>query len=138
MRRRRTGPSQRYRLAQALLRLTPQERQLCDRRYHGRWSVARLAAAAGVHPEAMRKRLQRIRERLRTEIEMAEQRDIVPGEFPVDLPGRVVELLAGPRLTDLPENPVGRVLELLHPVCADFTDQDLPEVVDLPGPRRPF
>ena len=34
---------QRHRLASALLTLTPEERQLCDRRYHGDWSIARLA-----------------------------------------------------------------------------------------------
>ena len=40
--------SQRQRLAGALLTLTSQERRLCDRRYHGRWSTARLARDAGV------------------------------------------------------------------------------------------
>jgi RNA polymerase sigma-70 factor (ECF subfamily) len=39
---------QRGRLAGALLTLTADERRLCDRRYHGRWSVARLANEAGV------------------------------------------------------------------------------------------
>ena len=34
---------QRLRLARALLTLTADERRLCDRRYHGRWSTARLA-----------------------------------------------------------------------------------------------
>src|SRR5262245_24368571 len=61
---------QRHRLAAALLTLTPEERQVCDRRYHGHWSVARLAANAGVDEAAMRKRLQRIRDKLRKEIEM--------------------------------------------------------------------
>jgi hypothetical protein len=123
--------AQRHRLAAALLTLSPEERQLCDRRYHGRWSTGRLAMTAGVDETAMRKRLQRIRDKLRKEIEMAEQRDLPPGAIRSDLPGRVVELLARPRLTDLPENPVGKTADLLRSVFPDFTDQALPEVVDL-------
>ena len=123
--------AQRHRLAAALLTLSPEERQLCDRRYHGRWSTSRLAMTAGVDEAAMRKRLQRIRDKLRKEIEMAEQRDIPPGAIRSDLPGRVLELLARPRLTDLPENPVGKTVDLLRSVFPDFTDQALPEVVDL-------
>ena len=122
---------QRHRLAAALLTLNPEDRQLCDRRYHGRWSTARLAAHAGVDDSAMRKRLQRIRDKLRKEVEVAEQRDISPEEIGKDLPAKVVELLARPRLTDLPENPVGRILDLLRGVYPDFADQPLPEVIDL-------
>src|SRR5215510_13891482 len=44
---------QRLRLAQALLTLTAEERQMCDRRYHGNWSVARLASCAGIDEAAM-------------------------------------------------------------------------------------
>ncbi|HEY6362291.1 MAG TPA: sigma-70 family RNA polymerase sigma factor [Vicinamibacterales bacterium] len=128
--------AQRHRLAAALLTLTAEERQLCDRRYHGRWSTARLATSAGVDEAAMRKRLQRIRDKLRKEIEMAEQRGIPSGEMRPDLPGKVVDLLARPRLTDLPENPVGRTLELLRSVFPDFTEQALPEVVDLAEARK--
>jgi len=123
---------QRLRLAQALLTLSAEERQLCDRRYHGQWSVARLAAHAGVDEAAMRKRLQRIRDKLRKEIEMAEQRGIRSDDLVADLPARIVELLARPQLTDLPENPVGRVRELLRSMYAEFTDVPLPEVIDLP------
>jgi phenylalanyl-tRNA synthetase alpha chain len=47
-----------------------------------------------------------------------------------------VELLAHPRLTDLPENPVGKTLEALRGVYADFTEQGLPEVVDLAEARK--
>jgi len=122
---------QRHRLASALLTLTTDERRLCDRRYHGQWSVARLATSAGVDEAAMRKRLQRVRDKLRKEMEMAEQRGIGPEEMRPDLPAKVVELLARPRLTDLPENPVGRTLELLRSSFADFSEQSLPEVVDL-------
>src|SRR4051794_11846684 len=39
---------QRRRLAAAVLVLTAEERRLCDRRYHGQWSVARLAADMGL------------------------------------------------------------------------------------------
>jgi RNA polymerase sigma-70 factor, ECF subfamily len=123
---------QRHRLARALLTLTAEERQVCDRRYHGQWSVARLAAHAGVDEAAMRKRLQRIRDKLRKEIEMAEQRDIRPEDLSPDLPAKVVELLARPQLTDLPENPVGRVRELLRAVYPEFVDTALPEVIELP------
>jgi RNA polymerase sigma factor (sigma-70 family) len=126
---------QRHRLAAALLRLTAEERQLCDRRYHGQWSIARLAQHAGVDDAAMRKRLQRVRDKLRKEIEMAEQRGLRPEDINTDLPAKVVELLARPQLTDLPENPVGRILEGLRHVYADFVEQKLPEVVDLAEAR---
>src|SRR5690349_1728499 len=63
----------RLRLARALLTLTREERRLCDRRYHGGWSAARLAADSGVDEAAMRKRLQRIRDKLRKEMEMTER-----------------------------------------------------------------
>ena len=132
----RWSEAQRHRLASALLSLTPEERQLCDRRYHGEWTTARLAAHAGVDEAAMRKRLQRIRDKLRKEMEVAEQRGIRPEDIMQDLPARVVELLAHPRLTDLPENPVGKTLEALRGVYADFTEQGLPEVVDLAEARK--
>jgi RNA polymerase sigma-70 factor (ECF subfamily) len=121
---------QRHRLGAALLTLSPEERQLCDRRYHGRWSTARLAAHAAVDETTMRKRLQRIRDKLRKEIEMAEQRSVRPEDIRSDLPAKVVELLARPRLTDLPENPVGKILDLLRGVYPEFADQALPEVID--------
>jgi RNA polymerase sigma-70 factor (ECF subfamily) len=127
---------QRQRLAGALLMLSGDERRLCDRRYHGQWSTARLAADAGVDETAMRKRLQRIRDKLRKEIEMSERRAIRPEEMPANLPARILELLARPQLTDLPENPVGKVLELLRSVYSDFTERELPEVVDLAEAQR--
>jgi RNA polymerase sigma-70 factor (ECF subfamily) len=127
----RWSEAQRHRLAHALLALTPEERQLCDRRYHGGWSTARLAANAGVDGGAMRKRLQRIRDRLRKEMEVAEQRAIRPDEIRGDLPAKVVELLARPKLTDLPENPVGKMLDLLRSAFPEFAEQSIPELVDL-------
>jgi len=132
----RWSESQRHWLAAALLTLSPEERQLCDRRYHGQWTIARLASHAGVDEAAMRKRLQRLRDKLRKEIEMAEQRVIRPGDIRQDFPAKVVELLAHPRLTDLPENPVAKTLETLRSVFSDFTEQELPEVVDLAGARK--
>ena len=51
---------QRRQLAGALLTLTPAERVLCDRRYHGRWTTARLAREAGVEEAVIRKRLQEL------------------------------------------------------------------------------
>ena len=121
---------QRRRLAGALLTLSAAERRICDRRYHGGWSVARLAADAGVGEPSMRKRLQRIRDRLRKEIEMSERRSIDMARMPGDLPEKIVELLAQPQLTVLPDNPVGKVLDLLRGVFAGFDDREFPEVVD--------
>jgi phenylalanyl-tRNA synthetase alpha subunit len=69
-------------------------------------------------------------------MEMAEQRGIGPEDLRRDLPAKVVELLARPTLTDLPENPVGRILDELRSVYADFTEQALSEVVDLAEANR--
>ena len=132
----RWSEAQRLRLSSALLTLTPEERQLCDRRYHGGWSTARLAANAGVDDGAMRKRLQRIRDKLRKEMEVAEQRGIRPDEIKADLPAKVVELLARPKLTDLPENPVGKMLDLLRSAYPEFAEQEIPELVDLTAAKK--
>ena len=42
-----------------------------------------------------------------------------------------MELLARPRLTDLPENPVGSITSLLQSVYSGFREQPLEEIVDL-------
>jgi hypothetical protein len=97
--------AQRLQLAGAILALTPEERRLCDRRYHGHWTVARLADAEGVDETLMRKRLQRVRDKLRKEIEMSEQNKVPPEGIRTELPAKVIELLARPKLTDFPENP---------------------------------
>jgi phenylalanyl-tRNA synthetase alpha subunit len=110
--------------------LTDDERRLCDRRYHGRWSTSRLAREASVDEAVIRKRLQRVRDKLRREIEVAEQREIHPGELHPDLPDKVIELLSRPKLTDLPENPVGKVLELLRGAWEDFAEIELDEILD--------
>jgi RNA polymerase sigma-70 factor (ECF subfamily) len=123
--------AQRQRLAAALLILTREQRQLCDRRYHGRWSTARLASEAGVDEQVMRKRLQRVRDKLRREIEVAEQRGISAEEIRPDFPAKVVELLARPQLTDLPENPVGKAVELLRTAFPECEEIALPEIVDV-------
>ena len=79
---------------------------------------------AGVDEAAMRKRLQRIRDKLRKEMEVAEQRGIRPEEIRPDFPAKVVELLARPQLTDLPENPVGRdARAAAERVSPDFAEQ---------------
>ena len=67
---------------------------------------------------------------------MSERRAIRPEEIPADMPGRILELLARPQLTDLPENPVGKVLECLRSVYTDFTEQELPEVIDFEEAQR--
>jgi hypothetical protein len=84
----------------------------------------------------MRKRLQRIRDRLRKEIEVAEQRAIRPGDIRAGLPAKIVELLARPTLTDLPENPVGGVLEQLRAAYPEFEKHELPEIVDFAAARE--
>jgi RNA polymerase sigma factor (sigma-70 family) len=121
---------QRQRLAGALLTLTRDERRLCDRRYHGQWSTTRLARDAGVQEAVIRKRLQRVRDKLRKEIEMAEQQRIRPEEIRPEFPDKVVELLSRPKLTDLPDNPVGRMLERLQSAWPDFSEIELDEMVD--------
>jgi len=84
----------------------------------------------------MRKRLQRIRDKLRKEIEVAEQRGIRPDEIRPDFPAKVVELLARPKLTDLPDNPVGSVLAQLRATYPEFREQALPEIVDFAEARE--
>lgn len=128
--------AQRHRLAAALLTLSAEERRICDRRYHGGWPLARLAQAAGMTEPTMRKRLQRIRDRLRRHIEaeeiaMAKERGVDPEAIAGRLPSKIVELLASPRLTDIPENPVGRTLRQLREVYPEFAEQPLPEIVDV-------
>jgi RNA polymerase sigma-70 factor (ECF subfamily) len=123
--------AQRLRLAAAVLTLTPAERRVCDRRYHGRWSVARLAQDAGVPEPVMRKRLQRVRDKLRKEIDVSEQRALTPDAIRVDLPSTIVELLARPQLTVLPEHPVGEVFAAIRGVFASHAPIELPEIVDL-------
>ena len=118
-------------LSRSLLLLSPEERRMCERHYHGGWSAERLARDAGIDPRAMRKRLQRIRDRLRKEIEMDEQKILGGRDVPGDLPERIVELLARPRLVDLPENPVGACLAALSDAFPGFSAIDLPEEVDL-------
>ena len=127
---------QRQRLAGALLMLTADERRLCDRRYHGGWNVARLAQDAGVEETAMRKRLQRIRDKLRKEIEVSEQRALRGEELRPDFPAKIVELLARPQLAALPENPVGKIVEHLRSVYADFREIELAEIVDFAEARK--
>ncbi len=90
-----------------------------------------MAEEAGVEPAAMRKRLQRIRQKLRKEIEMDEQRILETHPVPHDLPGSIVELLARPRLVDLPDNPVGAVLALLLAAFPGFRVKETAEIVDL-------
>jgi hypothetical protein len=89
----------------------------------------------------MRKRLQRIRDRLRQfietkEIEMTKERGVDPGAIAARLPDKLVELLASPRLTDIPENPVGSMLEQLREAYPDFIEQSLPEIVDVAKARE--
>ena len=67
---------------------------------------------------------------------MSERRAIDPEKLPGDLPARIVELLAQPQLTELPDNPVGKVLDLLRGVYARFDGCPLPEMVDFAEAER--
>jgi RNA polymerase sigma factor (sigma-70 family) len=123
--------AQQRQLSRALLTLSGEERRLCELYYHGRWSAERLAARAHVDAGAMRKRLQRVRDKLRKEIEMDEKRSLGGHAVPKNLPASITELLARPRLMDLPENPVGALLGVLRGAFPEFAAIDLPEELDL-------
>lgn len=127
--------AQRQQLNRALLLLTPEERRITERFYHGAWSLARLARRAGVSDMAMRKRLERIRNKLRMEVEMDEQRRTRHESLPADLPERIVELLARPVLVDLPDNPVAKVVELVGAQFSDHQWVETPEWIDLTRAR---
>ena len=115
-------------LARALVGLGGEDRQLCERYYHGGWTTARLAGEMKISESAVRKRLQRVRERLRKGIAMHK----------TDLPERIVELLSKPNLTALPENPVGAVWEAFKRQYDSFTEVDLAEKIDPAKVRESF
>ena len=131
----RWSDGQRQRLAGALIGLTREERRICDRRYHGGWTIARLAHDAGIEEAAMRKRLQRIRDKLRKEMEVSEQHAIQSGDPGMNLPAKIIDLLARPELTAIPENPVGQTLNLLRSIYAGFDEITLPEIIDFEEAR---
>ncbi|MGD0676240.1 MAG: sigma-70 family RNA polymerase sigma factor [Polyangiaceae bacterium] len=125
-------PDQQRWLARALLTLAPEQRKLCELHYHGGCPAEQLARAAGVEPATVRKRLQRIRDQLRREIEMDEARSLDGRPVPANLPEHIVELLARPRLAELPDNPVAATLAALRGAFPGFAViDDLPEVVNL-------
>jgi phenylalanyl-tRNA synthetase alpha chain len=66
---------------------------------------------------------------------MSEQSEIRTGQSPRDLPARIVELLSRPQLTNLPENPVGQVTQILRRVFSPFLPIDVPELVDFTAAR---
>ena len=107
-------------LARALVGLGGNDRQLCERYYHGGWTTARLGGEMKISEVAVRKRLQRVRERLRKGIAMSR----------LDLPKRIVELLSKPNLTALPENPVGAVWEAFKRQYDGFSEVELEEKID--------
>ena len=62
---------------------------------------------------------------------MVKERGVDPEAVAAHLPGKIVDLLASPRLTDIPENPVGRVLRQLRDAYPEFSELPLPEIVDV-------
>ncbi len=123
-------------MARAILTLSREERHLAERFYHGGMTADRLAQEAGVEPAVMRKRLQRTRDKLRKEVEMDEKSALRGTEIPKNLPDSITELLARPRLVDLPENPVGLTLAALLGAFGDFSSIDVPEEIDLDEAQR--
>jgi RNA polymerase sigma factor (sigma-70 family) len=111
-------------LSRALLTLSADDRRLCEAYYYGGHHLVSAAE---------RKRLQRIREKLRKEIEMEEQRDLrIPGE----LPANIIELLARPRLHEIVGNPVALTLEALNGAFPGFSRIDVPEELDLGAAKK--
>ncbi len=100
-------------LRRAMVGLSPDDRRVCERFYHGGWTAARLAESEGISAVAMRKRLERIRKQLRKEIEMNQQKTGSGEHSGAGLPERIIRMLSKPILTDLPENPVGAVWEII-------------------------
>jgi RNA polymerase sigma factor (sigma-70 family) len=127
---------QQRRLARALLTLSAPERRLCELHYHGGWSAERLARDAQVEAATMRKRLQRIRDKLREEIEMDEHQILQTFPTSRQLPLKIAELLAQPRLVDIPENPVAVVATLLRSAFPGYSETQLPEELDLAVARE--
>lgn len=111
-------------LSRAMTDLPAAERRLCERYYHGGWTTTRLAADLNIGEAAVRKRLQRIRERLRDQMSKRKT------EPDTDLAQRIVEMLSKPDLTALPENPVGAIWEAFCSVWPDFEVVELPEKLD--------
>jgi len=112
-------------MRRAMVGLSPDDRRVCERFYHGGWTAARLAESEGISAVAMRKRLERIRQQLRKEIEMNQQKK-GSGEQP-GLPDRIIRMLSKPILTDLPENPVGAVWEIVKETHPGHTEVQLAE-----------
>lgn len=67
---------------------------------------------------------------------MDERRSLGDHAAPADLPESIVELMARPRLMDLPENPVGATLAALRSALSDFAPMELPEEIDLDEAQR--
>lgn len=115
-------------LHRAIASLSPAERRLCDRRYRGGWPTARLAREEGISEPAVRKRLERLRTRLGKEIGMTLDESRGPAG---SLGDRIAELLARPRLVDLPDNPVGEVWDRLVALRPHDARVELPERLPL-------
>lgn len=62
---------------------------------------------------------------------MVKERGVDPEAIAAHLPGKIVELLASPRLTDIPENPVGGVLRQVCDAYPEFKELSLPEILDV-------
>ena len=73
-------------LSRALLTLIAEERRLCELHYHGGVGAERLATMLDAQPDTIRKRLQRIRDKLRKEIEMDERQTLGPERCPMIYP----------------------------------------------------
>jgi RNA polymerase sigma-70 factor (ECF subfamily) len=119
-------------LQRAMVGLPPDDRKVCERFYHGGWTAARLAESEGISAAAMRKRLERIRKQLRKEIEMNQQKrghkERAGERSGPGLPERIIRMLSKPILTDMPENPVGAVWEIIRGAHSGHTEVQLAEI----------
>jgi len=60
---------------------------------------------------------------------MSEQQNAKGELLPANLPAQIVELLARPKLVELPENPVGKIADLLKARYPGYRWIDVPEIV---------
>ena len=110
-------------LRRAIVSLPDRDRRLCDRYYRGGWTTRRLAALESTSESAIRKRLQRLRDRLQKEMTMTLKHTPASND---GLSDRIIDLLSRPLLLDLPENPVGAIWDRIVAL------RSFDEVIDLP------
>ena len=69
---------------------------------------------------------------------MKERAEVEDEPLPEELPRKVAELLARPRLTELPDHPVGSVWAKAKAYFTDYHEIQLPEMLDKAEAARAF